>query len=219
MSYISVKSCYVCKIEKPFGDFAKNRASKDGLQYSCKSCQIQYRKDNRERERERSRLWHKNNPEGRLNWQKNNPDACRKATKKSYEKHRERRLIAARKYANENKEAVLSSQSMWREKNRERERERSKQYSKENPDKVRAQAARRRARRLSGTPKWANKFIIDEIYDLAQKRQVATGVKHHVDHIVPLSSDYVCGLHCEQNLQILTAADNLIKSNRLESIA
>lgn len=41
-----------------------------------------------------------------------------------------------------------------------------------------------------------------------------TGVKHHVDHIVPIKSPIVCGLHCEANLQILPEAENIRKGNR-----
>ena len=35
----------------------------------------------------------------------------------------------------------------------------------------------------------------------------------HVDHIVPLQSALVCGLHCEANLEIIPGAANEAKKN------
>lgn len=41
----------------------------------------------------------------------------------------------------------------------------------------------------------------------------STGVQHSVDHIVPLIHPLVCGLHCEDNLESITLAANIQKSN------
>lgn len=45
--------------------------------------------------------------------------------------------------------------------------------------------------------------------------EAATGVLHHVDHIVPLISPLVCGLHVGNNLRVIPAVENMRKSNKL----
>lgn len=40
-----LKKCYKCKENKPFAYFGMNRARKDGLQSSCKTCQSEMNKD------------------------------------------------------------------------------------------------------------------------------------------------------------------------------
>jgi len=69
-----------------------------------------------------------------------------------------------------------------------------------------AKGARRRADKLNRTPKWANLEKIKKIYYDCPKG-------YHVDHIIPLKGVKVSGLHVENNLQYLTAEDNIRKGN------
>ena len=68
--------------------------------------------------------------------------------------------------------------------------------------------AQKRAKKHKATPPWADLDAIKKIY-----RARPSG--HHVDHIIPLNSPVVCGLHCEANLQYLPALENLSKKNKL----
>ena len=76
-------------------------------------------------------------------------------------------------------------------------------------------AARRRA-----APSWLTaiqKAQIQEMYDVAIARTQQTGIKHHVDHIMPILGELSSGLHVPWNLQILTASENCAKKNRVEA--
>lgn len=100
---------------------------------------------------------------------------------------------------------------------------RLKKWAEENKEKHRLhiynKTARRRATRLNATPSWANHFFIKEAYHLAKLRTEATGFKWHVDHILPLNSPIVCGLHVEHNLQVIPAVVNRQKGNKLEELS
>jgi hypothetical protein len=78
-----------------------------------------------------------------------------------------------------------------------------------------ARSAERRAAQRKQMPGWANREAIKQIYKEAQRLTRETGIPHHVDHIYPLISEYVSGLHVEDNLQILQATENLKKSNKV----
>ena len=67
------------------------------------------------------------------------------------------------------------------------------------------------------TPAWLDKddmFLIEEAYSLAKLRDKVTGIKWHVDHIIPLQGKNVSGLHVPSNLQVIPAVINLRKNNR-----
>ena len=87
-------------------------------------------------------------------------------------------------------------------------------WAKRNSAKVNAKKAARMAAKKSATPAWANQFFIEEIYDLARLRTEYLGVKHSVDHIVPMTSKVVCGLHVEHNLRVIPHRQNISKLNR-----
>lgn len=100
-----------------------------------------------------------------------------------------------------------------------RNAERSAKWARENAGRVQAKVARRRAMKLQATPSWADQQAIRRFYDRARRLTETTGIQHEVDHIVPLRSPVVCGLHCEANLQILTKRENRRKWNHHEAAA
>jgi len=79
-----------------------------------------------------------------------------------------------------------------------------------------AYQVKRRQKRDKATPPWANKQAIKHIYAEAKRISVETGITHEVDHIIPSNHDLVCGLHVENNLQILTKEQNCNKGNCFE---
>lgn len=89
-----------------------------------------------------------------------------------------------------------------------------KKYRRQSQAAEAAKTAKRRTTLLRAIPKWANLAAIEEIYREASRIEKLTGTEYHVDHIVPLQSRIVCGLHCESNLRVLPATSNISKSNR-----
>ena len=75
-------------------------------------------------------------------------------------------------------------------------------------------------RKLQATvPGWEGSLA--DIYAHSKRLTQATGVQHHVDHIVPLHGFWnkqhvVCGLHAPWNLQVISKNDNLKKGNRFQ---
>jgi hypothetical protein len=71
-----------------------------------------------------------------------------------------------------------------------------------------------RAKKQNKYPAWANKEEIKKIYTQAALMEKETGIKYHVDHIIPLNGELVSGLHVHTNLQIVTSRENIEKRNK-----
>lgn len=98
--------------------------------------------------------------------------------------------------------------------NREKTVNLALKWARDNPARCAARAMERFALQRQASPTWADQKEILAIYEEASRRKLETGQCWHVDHIVPLKSKFVCGLHVQGNLEILTAAENIAKSNR-----
>lgn len=129
-------------------------------------------------------------------WRESNPGAF----KEWHEKNRQDRNDYCRQWAQENKTLKASLYNEWASCNKHR---------------INALIARRRAAKRSASPKWADQNAIRVVYEAAARMTVSTGIRHEVDHIYPLQSDLVCGLHCEANLRVITKTANLRKFNHL----
>ena len=82
-----------------------------------------------------------------------------------------------------------------------------------------AKEARRRFRKFLATPNWLSRVQLDQMnytYQVAKDASLITGESYHVDHIIPLKSKNVCGLHVPWNLQVLPSDLNLSKSNKFQ---
>lgn len=118
------------------------------------------------------------------------------------------RKVYAKQYYLENKNKILESNKVWYSNNKTQHQKLVDAWYNRNKAVRREKDMRRYASKKKATPIWADKESILSIYKEAEYFGM------EVDHIVPLRSKKVCGLHCEQNMQLLYKEENRNKSNR-----
>lgn len=148
-------------------------------------------------------IWAKNNYEKSQRWIKTHPEYQREWRRENSEYNKEWNLA--------NGEYRKQYYKKWKLDNLEQQKEYHKEYKKENAAKVAASNAQRRSSKLQATPKWLTKEQFKQIQEFYERCPKG----YHVDHIVPLQGENVSGLHVPWNLQILSASDNIKKSNKL----
>ena len=95
---------------------------------------------------------------------------------------------------------------------------RNRLWKKQNKEKVNVINAFRRSAKLRATPKWfgeLDQFVVEEAYELVERRNKTTGIKWSVDHMIPLQAKEACGLHCYQNIQVIPEKLNCMKRNKM----
>jgi hypothetical protein len=186
------KKCSTCKDEKLICEFGKNKSTKDGYHNQCKMCRKDYTSKNIEN--------------------------ILKKSKEHYHLNREKCLNKSNSYNKLNKVNTAKRTKKYRENNKNKLNLLRREYTITNRSKLYALNAKRRASKLKATPKWLTieeLRQIEELYEISQAFKLYTGQDYHVDHIIPLQGENVCGLHVPWNLQVLEASENLSKSNKL----
>ena len=227
---VQTKTCSCCNLEKPASGYYKDKKTKDGLYSRCKPCHIAI-----------TSVWSKANKSYKADTERKrraaNPEKYRAYNRdfqaKNYDKNAEK--LRARSAENRKKDPAKTNacSAKSRAKNPETAKRYQADYYLKHQEKIKAavvarierlgdslkpmnaeRAMRRVARKKMATPNWANTKKIQSFYKTAARLTKATGIPHHVDHVIPLQSKLVCGLHVEQNLEVLTASENMTKGNR-----
>ena len=132
---------------------------------------------------------------------------CSKAAQiDHYRRNRERVGATQAKYVSENRDKVNAGALAWYRRSSE-----AKEINRSN-------CRSRRAARASAIPAWFGEFdelVIQEAGNLVQAKSERFGFAWHVDHMIPLKAKNACGLHCAYNIQVIPAALNLHKQNRM----
>jgi hypothetical protein len=218
-----MKTCSKCQNSQSLDNFTKDKQKSDGLCGHCKSCRKAWSSkkysENKDEILARNRAW-----------QKENPDKKKAAATRYREENRASMIAYQREWRAKNPGKAASYTAKWREKvgldrvnsdaslyresNRQKTRDAALKWQKDNAGKVNAANAARYAAKLRATPKWFDIVSVEKIYLEAERLYKETGIPYDVDHVVPLRSKLVCGLHWHVNLIVIPATDNRRKGNR-----
>lgn len=205
------KTCTRCGEQLPLTDFGKQARGRGGLQSQCKTCRKKvcaaYRAANPEKV-----------SEARLRWKTANPEQDSEAKRAWQEANRDAHRRLCREWQAKNRDRANATSRAWQAENRERHREANRSWKKANKDAVAASTRKRQAAQMRRTIALAphHQDEIKHLYALAKQMSDETGVKHHVDHIVPLQGKEVSGLHVPWNLRVVPAAENISKGNKVD---
>lgn len=194
-----MKTCPACQISKSSEEFYSRPLLSAGLSCYCKVC-------TRVKQRVAMRKF-RAKPGQRAT------EAAAIRLKREDPAYREHEREQYRTYYYQNVKEMRAKSIRWNHENAERRKQNRAQWFSENPHRRNESRMRGYAAKVQQTPAWAERGYIDLFYRQAKMEEARTGRTCHVDHIVPLRSKLVCGLHCEDNLQVMYATANQRKLN------
>lgn len=225
-----MKCCCTCKLELPTTEFYKDKRNKDGLYLRCKKCHLantaKWAANNLDKIAAAARNRRAENPEKHRAYQNakqaeyyaQNPEKYKARTASIRERDRAKTNAMVKASREKNPEYMPAYLAAYYEANKDKIKESVKARAERLREELKPgnceRVMRRNARKIQASPGWANVAAMQSIYSRAALITKETGIPHHVDHIVPLQSKKVCGLHVEHNLQILPRKENQEKSNR-----
>jgi hypothetical protein len=229
------KTCSKCGEDKEMTlEHFKKSHVKSGFTSRCKACEKEYHRkhylENRDEILRKGREYdatHREEVRARKKrYREANKEKIKVMKHEYYLANKEEHYAKFRVYYLEHKEAFREYSKKWYDsngleysraysrKNREAVRASNRRSKKKHRPRRNADSARAYASRKQRTPSYANPSAIERIYRVAHIMSSLGKTIYHVDHIDPLRGKLVSGLHHEDNLQILTAKENLDKGNR-----
>ncbi len=139
---------------------------------------------------------------------------CVECDKERNKKYTDNRKEYLKHYYKDNIIQILNYRKVYYYKNKDKIKQYQKLWREENPDRCALKSIEYLNRKSLARPAWYEKDLIKQLYHKRDELSELWGIELHVDHIVPLQGENVCGLHCWDNLQLLEASINLSKGNR-----
>ena len=239
-----MKVCSKCVEVKPLSEFDKDKKTKDGLSYRCKSCKKAYREANKEKIKSYSKTYNKAYREAN----KEKIKAYQEVNKEKIKAYREANKERTKSYNKAYYEANKEKRKTYYEANKEKERARRKAYYEANREKINNRKKKRKKtdylfklresirslirksiNRKGYTKKSRTYELLGCTYEEFKKhieRQFTKGMnwgnygKWHLDHIYPVSKakneEELLRLNHYTNFQPLWAEENISKGNKIQ---
>jgi len=243
MAVSRYKSCIKCKEEKDISFFHKSKSEKDGCKKYCKNCRKLllkgYYQKNKEKVLETNKKWNDKNKEKikkyKEQYYEENKENIKKYKKKWQEENKENINKRSKKNYIDNKEKKLKYQKEYYQKNKEKI---NKKFLNKYKNDIHTNIRIRITKMINNNLKKNGKRSFD-ILDFNKKEleeHLINTIKKeytwkdylngllHIDHIIPQSLYNFDSFEDKEfkkcwnlrNLRLITAEDNLKKSNKLD---